>query len=216
MDILDILLKPPLPLMGLLFEQCTHRWRRRYHWGIQRLVSTHRGRGSLKLKLWGVRGSWNLDRALSLALVLKIFMSSLMSTLTPSWTFSSCWRKIWKEVQKRNNPLTPKEVVCVSPYVLGYGSVTEMDHNVLNLFIQQWVVFFSSFTVVINKGQQLVYTHTFQFIPTWYYLMIPNTCITFEWLFVHFMNSKPKTCNNVSAIYTLELDYAILLFKSAS
>ena len=57
--------------------------------------------------------------------------------------------------------------------------VTEMDRNVLNLFIQWWVLFISSVTVVFDKGQQLVYTHTFLFIPTWYYLMIPNTCVTF-------------------------------------
>ena len=34
-------------------------------------------------------------------------------------------------------------------------NVTEMDRNVLNLFIQHWVLFFSSVTVVFDKGQQL-------------------------------------------------------------
>ena len=31
-----------------------------------------------------------------------------------------------------------------------------------------------SSTVVINQCPQLVYTHTFPFIPNWYYLIIQN------------------------------------------
>ena len=52
--------------------------------------------------------------------------------------------------------------------------------------------------LVANQCQQHVCTHTFLFIPTGCYLIIPNTCITFEGLFVPFTNSKPKTFNNVS------------------
>ena len=31
----------------------------------------------------------------------------------------------------------------------------------------------------VNECHWLVYTHTFPFIPTWCYLMVSNTCITF-------------------------------------
>ena len=44
----------------------------------------------------------------------------------------------------------------------------------------------------VNECQWLVYTHTSPFIQTWYCLLIPNICITFEWLFVQFTNSKRR------------------------
>ena len=48
----------------------------------------------------------------------------------------------------------------------------------------------------VNECQWLVYTHTFPFIPTWYYLMIPNTCITFP--LTHCIIFEYKNGNDVS------------------
>ena len=47
----------------------------------------------------------------------------------------------------------------------------------------------------VNEYQWLVYTHTLPFIPTWYYFMIPNTCITF--LLTQCSIHEYKTGNNV-------------------
>ena len=48
----------------------------------------------------------------------------------------------------------------------------------------------------VNECQWLVCSHMFPFIPTWYYLMIPNTCITF--LLIRCSIHKYMTGNNVS------------------
>ena len=48
----------------------------------------------------------------------------------------------------------------------------------------------------INECQWLVYTHTFPFIPTWYYLVIANTCITFP--LTQYTIHEYKTGNNDS------------------
>ena len=48
----------------------------------------------------------------------------------------------------------------------------------------------------VNEYQQLVYTHTFPFIPTWCYLIVSHTCITF--LLTQCTIHEYKTGNNVS------------------
>ena len=48
----------------------------------------------------------------------------------------------------------------------------------------------------VNECQQLVYTHTFSFIPTWCYLIVSHTCIMF--LLTQCSIHEYKTINNVS------------------
>ena len=45
----------------------------------------------------------------------------------------------------------------------------------------------------VNECQWLIYTHTFPFVPTWYYLMIPMIpwyVLCFHWLYAQFMNTR--------------------------
>ena len=45
----------------------------------------------------------------------------------------------------------------------------------------------------VNECQWLVYTHTFPFIPTWYYFripMIPKYVLCSHWLYAQFMNTR--------------------------
>ena len=48
----------------------------------------------------------------------------------------------------------------------------------------------------VNECQWLVYTHTFPFIPTWCYLIVSHTCITF--LLTQCTIHEYKTGNNIS------------------
>ena len=48
----------------------------------------------------------------------------------------------------------------------------------------------------VNECQPLVYTHTFQFIPTWCYLIVSHTCIMF--LLTQCTIHEYKTGNDVS------------------
>ena len=78
-----------------------------------------------------------------------------------------------------------------------FGYFCDSSTTYLSLLTESLnVAVFTVYSVLMNVSD--LFTHMHPFIPTWSCLMIPNTCITSEWLFVHVYQFQAKTGNNVS------------------
>ena len=155
------------------------------------------------------------------------FVSTQYSTEISAWIF------FWKSLSPIEvlDQLTREEsdwLLCW-PYTLAKVSHQRwISGNLCNSssFPAYWKFQSSWSSILLNTCfgfdgcQWLVYTHTFPFIPNSYYLMIPNTCITFEWLFVQFTNSKQRLVTMSASLCTQTglccLTIQVLNIKSAS